>query len=155
MCQKRTSLLVAWRGVSCVPGAGELPGRCISVFLMEGTRMFTEKPESGKTVTKSGTPGDTKTVFAERPATYASKTPGPSASRSGNTAAHNHIFGGHPTHHLPLVAEHRREPQRISPSISPSSWTSLLEVTLPLIVRSSPTIDGTILLALGPGVLEA
>ena len=30
-----------------------------------------------------------------------------------------------------------------------------LEVTLPLIVRSSPIIDGTILLALGPGLLEA
>ena len=43
--------------------------------------MFTEKPESGKTVTKLGTSGDTKTVFAERPATYASKSPGPSASK--------------------------------------------------------------------------
>jgi cytoskeletal protein CcmA (bactofilin family) len=43
--------------------------------------MFTEKPESGKTVTKLGTSGDTKTVFTERPATYASKSPGPSASK--------------------------------------------------------------------------
>ena len=43
--------------------------------------MFTEKPESGKTVTKFGTAGDTKTVFTERPATYASKSPGPSASK--------------------------------------------------------------------------
>ena len=43
--------------------------------------MFTEKPESGKTVTKLGTTGDTKTVFTERPATYASKSPGPSASK--------------------------------------------------------------------------
>ena len=43
----------------------------------------------------------------------------------------------------------------MSPSISPSTWTSPLEVTLPLIVRSSPMIDGTILLALGPGLLEA
>jgi len=43
--------------------------------------MFTEKPKSGKTVTKLGTSGDTKTVFTERPATYASKSPGPSASR--------------------------------------------------------------------------
>ena len=43
--------------------------------------MFTEKPESGKTVTKLGTSGDTKTVFTERPATYASKSPGPSTSK--------------------------------------------------------------------------
>ena len=43
--------------------------------------MFTEKPKSGKTVTKLGTSGDTKTVFTERPATYASKSPGPSASK--------------------------------------------------------------------------
>ena len=43
--------------------------------------MFTEKPESGKTVTKLATSGDTKTVFTERPATYASKSPGPSASK--------------------------------------------------------------------------
>ena len=43
--------------------------------------MFTEKPESGKTVTKLGSSGDTKTVFTERPATYASKSPGPSASK--------------------------------------------------------------------------
>src|SRR4026208_1349479 len=48
---------------------------------MEGTRMFTEKPESGKTVTKLGTSGDPKTPFTERPATYASKSPGPSASK--------------------------------------------------------------------------
>jgi hypothetical protein len=41
----------------------------------------------------------------------------------------------------------------MSPSISPSTWTSPLEVTLPLIVKSSPMIDGTILLALG--LLEA
>jgi cytoskeletal protein CcmA (bactofilin family) len=43
--------------------------------------MFTEKPESGKTVTKLGSSGDTKPVFIERPATYASKGPGPSASK--------------------------------------------------------------------------
>src|SRR5215813_2037773 len=48
---------------------------------MEGTRMFTEKPESGKTVTKLGSSGDTKPVFTERPASYASKSPGPSASK--------------------------------------------------------------------------
>jgi len=28
--------------------------------------------------------------------------------RSDNTAAHNYIFGRHPTHHLPLVAEQKR-----------------------------------------------
>ena len=43
--------------------------------------MFTEKPESGKTVTKLGSSGDTKPVFTERPATYAFKSPGPSASK--------------------------------------------------------------------------
>ena len=43
--------------------------------------MFTEKPESGKTVTKLGGSSDAKTPFTERPATYASKSPGPSASK--------------------------------------------------------------------------
>jgi cytoskeletal protein CcmA (bactofilin family) len=41
--------------------------------------MFTEKPDSGTTVTKFGTSSDTKAV--ERPATYVSKSPGPSASK--------------------------------------------------------------------------
>ena len=60
--------------------------------------MFTTKPESGEKITKLGggvsdakTPftesklgggaGDAKTPFTERPATYASKSPGPSASK--------------------------------------------------------------------------
>ena len=43
--------------------------------------MFTEKPESGKTVTKLGGSSEAKTPFTERPATYASKSPGPSASK--------------------------------------------------------------------------
>src|SRR5262249_23194727 len=43
----------------------------------------------------------------------------------------------------------------MSPLISPSTWISPLEVTLPVIVRSSPIIDGTILPALGRGLLEA
>jgi cytoskeletal protein CcmA (bactofilin family) len=44
--------------------------------------MFTEKPESGKNVTKlGGGLGDAKTHLTERPATYASKSPGPSASK--------------------------------------------------------------------------
>ena len=43
--------------------------------------MFTEKPESGKTVTKLGGSSDAKTPFTERPATYASKSLGPSASK--------------------------------------------------------------------------
>jgi len=42
--------------------------------------MFTEKPESGEKITKLGG-GDAKTVFTERPATYASKSHGPSASK--------------------------------------------------------------------------
>jgi cytoskeletal protein CcmA (bactofilin family) len=42
--------------------------------------MFTTKPESGEKITKLGA-GDTKTPFTERPATYASKSPGPSASK--------------------------------------------------------------------------
>lgn len=42
--------------------------------------MFTTKPESGEKITKFGG-GDTKTPFTERPATYASKSPGPSASK--------------------------------------------------------------------------
>jgi cytoskeletal protein CcmA (bactofilin family) len=42
--------------------------------------MFTTKPESGEKITKLGG-GDTKTPFTERPATYASKSPGPSASK--------------------------------------------------------------------------
>jgi len=47
---------------------------------MEGTNMFTTKPEAGGKITKLGG-GDAKTPFTERPATYASKTPGPSASK--------------------------------------------------------------------------
>jgi len=47
------------------------------------------------------------------------------------------------------------EPQWISPWISPSTWISPLELTLPMMVRSSPMMDGTILLALGPGLLAA
>ena len=42
--------------------------------------MFTTKPESGEKITKLGA-GDTKTPFTERPATYASKSSGPSASK--------------------------------------------------------------------------
>jgi cytoskeletal protein CcmA (bactofilin family) len=42
--------------------------------------MFTTNPESGEKITKlSG--GDAKTPFTERPATYASKSPGPNASK--------------------------------------------------------------------------
>ena len=41
--------------------------------------MFTTKPE-GENITKLGG-GDAKTPFTERPATYASKSPGPSASK--------------------------------------------------------------------------
>ena len=40
--------------------------------------MFTTKPEAGEKITKLG---DGKTPFTERPATYASKSPGPSASK--------------------------------------------------------------------------
>jgi cytoskeletal protein CcmA (bactofilin family) len=44
--------------------------------------MFTTKPESGEKITKlGGGSGDAKTPFTERPATYASKSPGPSASK--------------------------------------------------------------------------
>ena len=44
--------------------------------------MFTTKPEAGDKVTKlGGGVGDAKTPFTERPATYASKSPGPSASK--------------------------------------------------------------------------
>ena len=44
--------------------------------------MFTTKPESGEKITKLGGGGsDAKTPFTERPATYASKSPGPSASK--------------------------------------------------------------------------
>ena len=42
--------------------------------------MFTTKPESGEKITKLGG-GDPKTPFTERPATYALKSPGPSASK--------------------------------------------------------------------------
>ena len=42
--------------------------------------MSTTKPESGEKITKLGG-GDAKTPFTERPATYASKSPGPSASK--------------------------------------------------------------------------
>jgi cytoskeletal protein CcmA (bactofilin family) len=42
--------------------------------------MFTTKPEAGEKTTKLGG-GDTKNPFTERPATYASKSPGPSASK--------------------------------------------------------------------------
>ena len=44
--------------------------------------MFTTKPELGEKITKlGGGAGDAKTPFTERPATYASKSPGPSASK--------------------------------------------------------------------------
>ena len=44
--------------------------------------MFTTKPESGEKITKlGGGVSDAKTPFTERPATYASKSPGPSASK--------------------------------------------------------------------------
>ena len=44
--------------------------------------MFTTKPESGEKITKlGGGLSDAKTPFTERPATYASKSPGPSASK--------------------------------------------------------------------------
>ena len=42
--------------------------------------MFTTKPEAGEKITKMGG-GDAKTPFTERPATYASKSPGPNASK--------------------------------------------------------------------------
>ena len=42
--------------------------------------MFTTKPELGEKITKLGG-DDAKTPFTERPATYASKSPGPSASK--------------------------------------------------------------------------
>src|SRR4029450_7345212 len=65
---------------------------------MEGTCMFTTKPEPGEKITKLGVgagdakapftesklgvgTGDAKTPFTERPATYASKSLGPSASK--------------------------------------------------------------------------
>ena len=44
--------------------------------------MFTTKPEGGEKITKlGGGVGDAKTPFTERPATYASKSPGRSASK--------------------------------------------------------------------------
>jgi cytoskeletal protein CcmA (bactofilin family) len=46
--------------------------------------MFTKKPEAGESVTKMGDRlggGEMKTPFTERPATYAAKSPSPSASK--------------------------------------------------------------------------
>ena len=44
--------------------------------------MFTTQPESGEKITKlGGDASDAKTPFTERPATYASKSPGPNASK--------------------------------------------------------------------------
>ena len=44
--------------------------------------MFTTKPESGEKITKlGGGAGDAKAPFTERPATYSSKSPGPSSSK--------------------------------------------------------------------------
>jgi cytoskeletal protein CcmA (bactofilin family) len=45
--------------------------------------MFTKKPESGESITKMGSErtGELKTPFTERPATYASKSPSPAASK--------------------------------------------------------------------------
>ena len=45
--------------------------------------MFTKKPESGESITKMGgeRTGELKTPFTERPATYASKSPSPAASK--------------------------------------------------------------------------
>jgi cytoskeletal protein CcmA (bactofilin family) len=43
--------------------------------------MFTTKPESGEKITKLDGVGAAKNPFTERPATYASTSPGPSASK--------------------------------------------------------------------------
>ena len=43
--------------------------------------MFTSKPQVGEKNKLGGGVGDAKTPFTERPATYASKSPGPSASK--------------------------------------------------------------------------
>ena len=45
--------------------------------------MFTKKPETGESITKMGdrTGGEMKSPFTERPATYAAKSPTPSASK--------------------------------------------------------------------------
>lgn len=45
--------------------------------------MFTKKPEPGDSITKLGerSSGEMKTPFTERPATYAAKSPSPSASK--------------------------------------------------------------------------
>lgn len=45
--------------------------------------MFTKKPEPGDSITKMGdrTGGESKSPFTERPATYAAKSPAPSASK--------------------------------------------------------------------------
>ena len=46
--------------------------------------MFTTKPESGEKITKlGGGVSDAKTPFTERPATYASKSPGPKCEQDG------------------------------------------------------------------------
>ena len=48
--------------------------------------MFTTKPEAGANITKlGGGVGEAKTPFTERPATYASKSPGPGLSASKMT----------------------------------------------------------------------
>jgi hypothetical protein len=49
----------------------------------------------------------------------------------------------------------KSEPQWMSPWISPSTWISPFELTLPVMLRSSPMIEGTILLAAGLGLLLA
>src|SRR4026209_2845567 len=59
---------------------------------------------------------------------------------------------------LPITCDlspSRSEPQWMSPWISPSTWISPLEVTLPMIERSSPMMEGPIFLALGLVLLEA
>ena len=60
--------------------------------------MFTKKPEPGDSVTKMGERlgGEMKTPFTERPATYAAKSPSPSASRGLAPLTSSRSYRGEP-----------------------------------------------------------
>ena len=64
--------------------------------------------------------------------------------RADHPSAHDDVFGDDAAHNLCCVAEQERAAMNVALDISPSTWISPLEATLPVIVR--PIIEGIILL---------
>ena len=71
-------------------------------------------------------------------------------TRSDYVAAHNYILGRNTARHLRLVAEQKRAATDIALNL-PVDLDFAFRGDVAFVTRSSPIIDGTILLALGPG----